>query len=250
MHAATVRTGLPHLTAAMPINTPPQKPTIRATIHDVALEAGVSIKTVSRVVNGERHVRPSVEARVFEAIARLGYQPNEVARSLKGSRSRTIGLIIADISNPFYATCAKAVEEVARSHGFAVILCTSNENVENEEAYIDLLSRRRVDGLLLVPTAEDHDHLRRMRSYGLPVVALDRPVEETATDSVVAQNQVGVRLAIEHLIGHGHKRIAFVGADEHLYTVRTRLAGYHEAIRAAGLEEICRFGAPNTESAA
>lgn len=221
----------------------------RPTVHDVAREAGVSIKTVSRVINGERHVRAVLQARVYDAIARLGYQPNEVARSLKGSRSRMIGLIIADISNPFYATCAKAAEQVAREHGLAVVLCASNEDTHTERAYIDLLVRRRVEGLLLVPAPGDHTHLFAAYHAGLPLVALDRPIPELDTDVVVVQNQAGARIATEHLLGHGHRRVACIGADDHVYTDHMRVAGYREALAVAGVEEITRFGATNIEAA-
>jgi len=211
----------------------------------------VSIKTVSRVVNDEREVNPETAARVAEVLSRLGYRPNELARSLKGQRSRTIGLMIADISNPFYADCAKAVEEVARSHGYAVFLCASAEDVEVEREYVGLLARRRVDGLLLVPAADGHEHLREEQDAGLPIVALDRPAEGLSADTVIVKNRTGAREATQHLIRvHGHERIAFVGADEHQYTTRMRLDGYREALEEAGLEEIARTRAPDIASAA
>jgi LacI family transcriptional regulator len=221
----------------------------RVTLRDVAHEAGVSIKTVSRVVNGEREVNPATAVRVGEVLERLGYQPNELARSLRGQRSRTIGLIIADISNPFYSGCAKAVEEVVRDRGYTVILCASSEDAEVERAYVEMLTRRRVDGLLLVPAADGHEYLAAPQVAGLPVVALDRPVEEPATDAVVVQNRLGTREATEHLIGHGHRRIAFVCDDERLYTARKRLQGYGEALQAAGIEDPHRARASDAASA-
>jgi LacI family transcriptional regulator len=223
----------------------------RITLRDVALEAGVSIKTVSRVVNRERQVSPETAARVAEVLSRLGYRPNELARSLKDRRSRTIGLMIADISNPFYAGCAKAVEEVARSHGYAVFLCASAEDVNIEREYVGLLTRRRVDGLLLVPAADGHPHLKEEQDAGLPIVTLDRPAEGLLTDTVIVKNRTGARDATRHLIEvHGHERVAFVGADEHQYTTRMRLEGYREALAEAGLQEILRTRAPDTAAAA
>lgn len=228
----------------------PRKPSSkRTTLRDVALEARVSIKTVSRVINGGREVNPATAARVGEVASRLGYRPNELARSLKGQRSRTIGLIIADTSNPFYSGCAKGVEEVARMHGHAVILCASAEDVDIEREYVRLLTRRRIDGLLLVPAADGHGYLEEEQAAGLPMVALDRPIEGVSTDMVLVQNRAGTRKATEHLIDHGHRRIAFVGDDEHLYTTRKRLQGYTEAMRGASFKGLCRLGAENVTAA-
>ena len=219
------------------------------TLRDVAREAGVSIKTVSRVVNREKEVNPSTSARVDEVLSRLGYQPNELARGLRGGRSRTIGLMIADISNPFYSSCAKAVEEVARAHGYAVMLCASSEDPEIERSYVEVLNRRRVDGLLLVPAADGHEYLAAQQAAGTPVVALDRPIEGLETDLVLVENRVGTREVIDHLIGHGHQRIAFVGDKEHVYTTRKRLEGYGETLKQAGLEEVYRLGAGDIAAA-
>lgn len=209
----------------------------------------MSIKTVSRVVNGEREVNPATAERVAGLLARMGYQPNELARSLKVQRSRTVGLMIADISNPFYSGCAKAVEEVARDHGYAVVLCASSEDAEVERSYVEVLSRRQVDGLLIVPAANGHEYLAAQQSAGTPVVALDRPVEGLETDLVLVQNRAGTREAIKHLISHGHQRIAFVGDQEHMYTTRKRLQGYKEALKQAGLKEAYRLGAGGITSA-
>ncbi|WP_273845888.1 LacI family DNA-binding transcriptional regulator [Rubrobacter calidifluminis] len=221
----------------------------RVTLRDVAQEAGVSIKTVSRVINGEREVNPETAARVSEVAAKLGYRPNELARSLKGRRTRTIGLMIADISNPFYAALARAVEEVARSRGYTMILCASSEDPEIEREYVEVLSGRRVDGLLFVPAPGDGSHLRREQEAGLPMVAIDRPAEGIRTDTVMVQNAAGTRKAVEHLISHGHRHIAFIGDDKRLHTTRKRLQGYLEATRATGLRECFRLGCSTTSAA-
>lgn len=239
----------------MTARKPSRKSTGQPTLRDVARAAGVSIKTVSRVVNEEQNVSAATSARVNEAISRLEYQPNELARSLRARNSHTIGLIIADISNPFYAACAKAVEGVAQKHGYSVVVCSSDENVETEQAYINLLTRRRVEGLLLVPAAVGHEYYRAEGTLDLPLLALDRPMDEASTgtvttDTVIVQNRLGAREATEHLIGHGHQRVAFIGAQEHLYTTRKRLEGYREALRGQGLEEMVRLEAPDAVSAA
>ena len=222
---------------------------IHLTLQDVAREAGVSKKTVSRVINGEPHVRAETAARVSETVARLGYRPNELARSLTKKRSRTVGLMIADISNPFYAVCAKAVEEVTRERGYAVILCASDENKKVEQTYVRLLTQRRIDGLLIFPTSDGHDYLQEEQTAGLPIVAMDRPVEGIATDTVVFENQAGAREATQHLIEHGHRRVAFIGDNEQLYTTLKRLDGYRQAVKHAGIEEICQLGVSDVASA-
>ncbi len=222
----------------------------QVTLHDVARDAGVSIKTVSRVINGEPYVSPSTRARVHEAIERLGYRPNEVARSLKGKRSKMIGLMIADISNPFYAVIAKAVEEEARARGYSVVLCASGEDVEVEREYVELLFRKRLDGLLLVPAANGHEYLLREIAAGLHVVALDRPIDDPEVDAVLVENQEGAYRATLHLVEHGHKRIGFIGAGKQLYTLQERLAGYQKALEEHGLQSLVRLDAPDPPSAA
>jgi LacI family transcriptional regulator len=220
----------------------------RVTLRDVALEAGVSIKTVSRVVNGEPAVNESTAVRVADVVERLGYRPNELARSLKGQRSRTIGLVIADVSNPFMATCAQAIEGVAQEHGHALILCDSHADLQAEGDYIGLLTQRQVDGLLIVPAHGRDAHLKAELRAGLPVVALDRPAEGVQTDTVLVQNRAGAREAAEHLIWHGHERIAFVGDEHHFYTAHKRLEGYKEALEAANLEALYRLDAHSIEA--
>ena len=219
----------------------------RVTLRDVALEAGVSIKTVSRVVNGEPTVNEAMAVRVAEVVERLGYRPNELARSLKGRRSRTIGLVIDDVSNPFMAVCAQAIEEVAWEHGHALILCDSHADLQTEDAYVGLLAQRQVDGLLLVPARGRNGRLEAERRAGLPVVAFDRPAEGVRTDSVLVENRAGAREATEHLIWHGHERVAFVGDVRHYYTARKRLEGYKEALEATNLEPLHSLDANSIE---
>ncbi len=210
----------------------------RTTLRDVAREAGVSIKTVSRVVNREPLVNEATAARVAAVVEKLGYRPNELARSLKGQRSRTIGLVIDDVSNPFMAICAQAIEAVAREHGYALILCDSHADLREESTYIGLLMQRRVDGLLIVPARGHDSHLKVEQEAGLPVVAFDRPAEGLSADTVLVENRQGTREATEHLIEHGHERIAFVGDVRHFYTARKRLEGYKEALEAARLRPL------------
>lgn len=234
------------LSAIMPSMRAP-KSSRGVTLRDVASEAGVSVKTVSRVVNGETVANEAMAVRVAEVVKRLGYRPNELARSLKGRRSRTIGLVIADVSNPFMATCAQAVEEVAQDHGYALILCDSHADLGTESSYVGLLTQRQVDGLLLVPAHGYNAHLKAERQAGLPVVAFDRPAEGVQTDTVLVENRAGAREATEHLIWHGHERIAFVGDVRHFYTARKRLEGYKEALEAENLEPLHSLDAHSIE---
>lgn len=141
------------------------------------------------------------------------------------------------------------MEEVARDHGYAVVLCASSEDAEVARSYVEVLSRRQVDGLLIVPAANGHEYLAAQQSAGTPVVALDRTVEGLETDLVLVQNRTGAREAIKHLISHGRQRIAFVGDQEHMYTTRKRLQGYKEALKQAGLKEAYRLGAGGITSA-
>lgn len=212
-----------------------------ATIRGVADEAGVSIKTVSRVLNEEPNVTPQTAEKVLAAAKRLSYRPNELARGLKGSRTRTIGLIIADIANPFFADCCKAIEQVIAHRDHALILCASGESLESERSYVELLSRRRVDGLLIVPAPGSGKHLTREISSGLPIVAFDRPAKDVETDTVIVSNRRGAKEATQHLIEHGRKRIAFIGDDERVYTASKRLEGYRQAMNEAGLEPVYRM---------
>ncbi len=225
------------------------RPKSRVTLRDVAREAEVSIKTVSRVVNGESVVSPATAERVAEVAERLGYRPNELARSLKGKASRTIGLIIADISNPFFADVCRAVERVARRRGYSVVLCASAEDVAAEREYVGVLTSRRVDGLLLVPAPDGQGYLEEEQEAGLPIVALDRPAEGVATDLVMVDNRAAARGATEHLIERRHTRIAFVGDAEGIYTARERLNGYKEALKAHDLEPVYKLGAGSVASA-
>ena len=201
---------------------------------DVAQRAGVSLKTVSRVINAEAGVTPATAARVTEAIAQLGFERNDLARSLRqGGVSATLGLIIEDVANPFYSAVAQAVEAAARDRGFLLITASAREDAERERELVGALLRRRVDALLVVPAGPDHRYI----STATHTVFLDRPARGIEADTVLLDNRGGARRAVEHLIAHGHTRIACVADAAELYTASERLAGYVEALSAAGLEE-------------
>jgi LacI family transcriptional regulator len=208
----------------------------RATMVDVANAAGVSLKTVSRVINGEPGVRPATVEKVLEASSALRYERNDLAASLRHrARSFTLGLVIEDVANPFYSAIAQAVEESAREQSSLLITASAREDPGRERELVMALLRRRVDALLVVPTGTDHRYIRDA-GFGTRAVFLDRPPAKTRADTVLAENAAGARRAVEHLIATGHTRIAFVGDDPRLFTARERLAGYRRALQRSGIE--------------
>jgi LacI family transcriptional regulator len=194
----------------------------------------VSLKTVSRVINEEAGVLPATAEKVTVAIDALGFERNDLARSLRqGRSSSTLGLVIEDVANPFYSAVAQAVEAVASDRGFLLITASALEDAERERELIGALLRRRVDALLIVPAGPGH----RSMTSATPTVFLDRPSRGVAADTVLFDNLGGARRAVEHLIDQGHTRIACVADTAELYTVRERLAGYRQALNAAALTE-------------
>jgi LacI family transcriptional regulator len=224
-------------------------------MRHVAERAGVSLKTVSRVINSEPGVAVETASRVTEAIDELGFQRNDLARSLRqGRTSATLGLVIEDVANPFYSAIAQAVEAAARARGYMVITGSCEEDPERERELVLALLRRRVDALLLVPAARvrDHSWLARELGSATPVVFLDRPPYGLAADTVLLDNQGGARTAVEHLLAQGHRRIAYVSDPAELSTAAERLAGYRAAMESAGVSvdsELLRLGTHDARQA-
>jgi len=213
-------------------NAPPRRPTM----VDVAQAAGVSIKTVSRVVNNMPNVRQDMVDRVLAAITELGFRRNDIARTLReGKATSTIGLLIEAIDNPFYATIANVVAEVARDHDTLLITASSEEDPGREQDVLLALCQRRVDGLLIVPAGFDHAFLRPEVEMGTPVVFLDRPAGGLLADTVLLDNRGGARSGVERLLSGGHRRIGILLDSLAVYTMRERLAGAQDALGAAGL---------------
>jgi LacI family transcriptional regulator len=205
-------------------------------MRDVASSANVSLKTVSRVVNGEPDVRPETAARVEAAIERLGFRRNEVAWSLRNGRAGAVGLVIEDLANPFYSAIAGAVEDEAHDRGHALLIGSCEEDPARERALVLRLLRRWVDALLIVPAGDDHRYLLGEQHAGTPMVFIDRPPRGIDADTVLLDNLGGARMAVEHLIAHGHRRIGFVGESHEMYTTVERLTGYRQALTTAGIE--------------
>lgn len=206
------------------------------TIRDVARKAGVSVATVSRVISDNGYpVAPQTRTRVRAAASALDYSPNLIARGLKKRASRIIGLIFPDITNPFYPAVARGAEDVARQHGYTVILCNTDEERSRESLYLDLLRRLWIDGFLFATVGRNTRHLRVLKAHGIPVVMVARDVELPAVDAVFVDSFRGAWLATRHLIGLGHRRIAHVAGPPNASSGRERRRGYERAMAEAGL---------------
>jgi LacI family transcriptional regulator len=212
-------------------------PTGRATMRDVAALAGVSLKTVSRVVNGTTTVDEALAARVRRAAAQLNYRHNMTASNLRRGdrRSFMIGLMLEDVSNPYSSVIYRAVEDVARERGVGVLAGSLDEDPVRERELAATLVGRRVDGLIMVPAGRDHSYLRDEQEIGTAVVFVDRPPALLPADAVLADNARGAMTAVRHLVTHGHRRIAFLGDLATIATAQERHAGYLDALREAGL---------------
>jgi LacI family transcriptional regulator len=204
-------------------------------MKDVAARAGVGLKTVSRVVNGEAGVSPDTERRVQDSITALGFRRNDSARILRKGRTASIGLVLEDLADPFYAPLSRAVEEVARAHGALLINGSSAEDPEREQELVLALCARRVDGLVIVPASDDHRYLEPEIAAGVATVFVDRPPGHIEADQVLADSFAGARDGVAHLVAHGHRRIGFIGDRPRIHTAHERLRGYRAAMSAAGL---------------
>jgi DNA-binding LacI/PurR family transcriptional regulator len=199
------------------------------TNKDVAKQAGVSIATVSRVINGLPNVSADTRRKVLRAIKALNYQPSRTAQRLRAKRSRVLGVIISDIENPFFTSVVRGIEDFAYERGYSLVLCDSDEDGEKERLYIDVLRAEGVAGVILAPTARVNSHLANLIAHGIPVVAIDRPIEDLGVDSVSVANAEGAFQAVEHLLRLGHRRIGLVSM-QFIPTGRERRAGYLRAL--------------------
>ncbi|PMQ01963.1 MAG: LacI family transcriptional regulator [Dictyoglomus sp. NZ13-RE01] len=202
------------------------------TIHDVAKKAGVSVMTVSRVINGKRNVKQSTRERVLKAIEELGYVPNSIARSLTLKKTATIGLVISDITNPFFTTIARGVEDTAIAKHFTVILCNTDENPDKELMYIEVLSRNKVDGLIFTSASGRKSPLKSVFLRNIPLVLIDRTIEGLDDVDIVRGDSIeGAYLLTKHLLDLGHRRIGIVVGSKHISTAVDRIEGYKRAFR-------------------
>ncbi|MEU6309555.1 LacI family DNA-binding transcriptional regulator [Streptomyces sp. NPDC047014] len=204
-------------------------------MKDVAARAGVGLKTVSRVVNGEPGVTPETEKRVQQAIEALGFRRNDSARVLRKGRTATVGLVLEDLADPFYGPLNRAVEEVARAHGALLVNGSSAEDPDRERELALALCARRVDGLIVIPAGTDHRYLEPEMRAGVATVFVDRPAGRIDADVVLSDNFGGAREGVAHLIAGGHRRIGFIGDHPRIHTATERLRGYRTAMAEAGL---------------
>jgi LacI family transcriptional regulator len=207
-----------------------------STIRDVAKQAGVAPITVSRVVNNSGYVSEKTRACVEAAIADLGYVPNVLARSLRSRRTNTLALILTDISNPFWTTVSRGVEDVASDAGFNVILCNTDESEIEQDKYLHVLLQKQVDGVLLVPARSAVESIQFVKSQDTPVVVLDRLIPDAQADTVRCDSEEGGYQLTHLLLSLGHRRIAVLSGPRGVSTAEDRVAGYQRALKEAGLD--------------
>ncbi len=207
-------------------------------MREVAALAKVSVKTVSRVVNGESGVSPNLARRVLAATERLDYRHNLTASSLRRSdgRSATIGVVLEDVSNPFSSALHRSIEDVAVRRGVLVLAGSSDEDEDRERRLVSAFASRRVDGLVIQPASHDHSYLLTERKAGTAIVFVDRPPAFLDADTVLTDNAAGVRRGIRHLVAHGHRRIGYLGDLRTIYTAADRYRGYVEELAAQDIE--------------
>ena len=212
---------------------------------DLARQLNVSTATVSRALSRPEIVAPATRKRVLEAVRRSGYQMNGIARSLRTQSTRTIGIIVSDIRNPFFSAIVKAVEDVARTNGYSVLICNADEDGRNEEVALHLLIERQVSGVIHCSVGANLDLLRVLQKKSIPLVDLDRQSGLEDVDTVILDNQLGAALATRHLLELGHKRVAMISGPKHLSNARKRLVGFRKTLRSAKIvipNEYIEFG--------
>ena len=211
------------------------------TIRDVAKHAGVSPITVSRVINNNDYVSTKTRERVEAVIEELGYVPNMLGPSLRSKQTMTLALVMTDITNPFWTTVARGVEDVAQANGYSTILCNTDESEEKQKHYLDMLLRRRIDGILLVPaSSDDPKPVQLIQKQNIPVVLLDRHVPDIQVDIVSADSTSGAYQLTQHLQSLGHRRIALLTGRKTVSTAVERANGYLKALAETGI--------PNSEA--
>jgi LacI family transcriptional regulator len=207
-----------------------------ATITDVAKRAKVSVATVSATINNTKYVSPELKNRVVAAIRELGYAPDAIARSLKKGRTNLIGLILPDITNPFFTEFVRHVERGARKQGYSVLLCDTDEEFDAERAYLRLMRTYRAEGIILLPTGRPKQYEEpELATYDIPVVMVDRTIAAMQSDHVVLNNRGAAMQATNYLLDLGHSRLAMMAGPDYLTNARGRTEGFREALQARGL---------------
>ncbi len=212
-----------------------EREALMPTIYDVAQHAGVAPATVSRVINDSGYVSAETRERVEEAIAELGYSPNRLARGLRSKQTQTLGLVLSDITNPFWTTVARGVEDAASRANFSVILCNTDESEAKQMQYLNLLLEKQVDGFVLVPATTEVDSLSPVYERDVPFVVVDRKVP-VSVDTVRCDSVGGAYELVKYLLGLGHRRIAVLSGSKDVSTATDRVEGYRRALSEAGVE--------------
>jgi LacI family transcriptional regulator len=203
------------------------------TIREVAEIAGVSYATVSHVINNTRVVSPETRQRVMDAMAELNYRPNALARSLRQGKTNTLGLVLPDSANPFFAEISRSIEDEAFNKGYSVFLCNTELDTQRELFYVDVLSKKQVDGIIFVAAGDQADSLDFLAREGMPVVMIDRNLPNVQVDAVLPDHQLGGFLATRHLLQLGHKRIACIAGPSSITPSAERITGYRSALEQA-----------------
>ncbi|MHB1684510.1 MAG: LacI family DNA-binding transcriptional regulator [Bacilli bacterium] len=207
------------------------------TIVDVAKRAKVSNMTVSRVINNATSVSDSTRQRVLVAMEELHYVPNSIARSLISGRTNTIGLIIADMTNPFFTTMARGAEDAAHQHFHRLILCNHDDDIDKEREYIEALISARVDGMIITPASDDStENLQIVKRHKIPFVFVDRIVSSINADYVVGDNLMAAYELTAHLLRQGHRNIGLISGPVNIHTAKERMKGYEKALREFNIE--------------
>ncbi|HJR81901.1 MAG TPA: LacI family DNA-binding transcriptional regulator [Anaerolineales bacterium] len=206
-----------------------------ATIREVAESAGVSYATVSHVINNTRLVSQETRERVLAAMDALNYRPNALARSLRQGKTNTLGLVLPDSANPFFAEISRSIEDEAFKKGYSVFLCNTERDTQRELFYVDVLSNRQVDGIIFVAAGDQADSLDFLLHRNMPVVMIDRNLPNVEVDAVLTDNQLGGILATRHLLELGHTRIACIAGPSSITPSAERIIGYRRALEEAGL---------------
>ncbi|TKJ47524.1 LacI family transcriptional regulator [Candidatus Aerophobetes bacterium Ae_b3a] len=201
------------------------------TLRDIAKKADVSATTVSRALNNKPDVSSKTKDKILRIAKNLGYTSNLLAKSLRSRKSKTIGVVLTDISNPFFAAIAKGIESAAHKRGYSIILCNTDEKYEKEEEALQVLVEKRVDGLLITPVQKEYQDILRIKERRIPLVSIARHFDTIETDSVVSDDVLGGFLATEYLIKKGHKRILYISGPLHVSSASERLKGYKRALK-------------------
>jgi LacI family transcriptional regulator len=211
-----------------------------ADIRDVAKRAGVAPITVSRVINNSGYYSQETRVKVEAAVAQLGYVPNRLASGLRSKRTNTLALVLTDITNPYFTTIARGVEDMASEAGYTVIFCNTDESISKEHMYVHLLLEKRVDGILLVPAQSTPDSVALIQKHGIPVIVLDRRVPNLKTDIVRCDSEEGAYQLMRLLLSLGHRHIAILNGPLDVSTAKDRLNGYRKALSEAGIPDADR----------